>query len=165
MKHKALILSMLCVLLSCIKEKQTGADLTVGDIIPDFSVIMNDGTVVTAGGLSKGRTCIVFFTTKCPDCQKTLPEIQKIYDEYSVEGVSFALISREEVAESIFRYWQESEFTMPYSAQSDRRIYELFAKTRVPRVYICKDGVIKAIFTDQPENPTYDVIKAALESL
>ena len=165
MKHKALILSMLCVLLSCIKEKQTGADLTVGDRIPDFSIIMNDGTVVTAGGLSQGRACIVFFTTKCPDCQKTLPEIQKIYDEYSVEGVSFALISREEVAESIFRYWQESEFTMPYSAQSDRMIYELFAKTRVPRVYICKDGVIKAIFTDQPENPTYDVMKAALESL
>ena len=38
---------------------------------------------------------------------------------------------------------------MPYSAQSDRDIYELFARTRVPRVYICKDGQIKQIFTDQ----------------
>lgn len=166
MRKMLFILSLLSLLMtSCIKEDQTGADLTVGDRIPEFSVMMNDGTEVTGRGLSQGKACIVFFTTKCPDCQKTLPEIQKIYDEYSVEGVSFALISREEVAESIFRYWQESEFTMPYSAQSDRRIYELFAKTRVPRVYICKDGVIKAIFTDQPENPTYDVIKAALESL
>ena len=31
-------------LLSCIKEQQTGADLVLGDKIPDFSVIMNDGT-------------------------------------------------------------------------------------------------------------------------
>jgi hypothetical protein len=54
---------------------------------------------------------------------------------------------------------------MPYSAQNDRKIYELFAKTRVPRVYICNDGVIKAVFTDQPENPTYEVMKTALESL
>ena len=75
------------------------------------------------------------------------------------------MISREEGVESISQYWQESEFTMPYSAQNDRKIYELFAKTRVPRVYICNDGVIRAIFTDQPENPTYEVMKTALESL
>ena len=166
MRKMLFILSLLSLLMtSCIKEDQTGADLTVGDRIPEFSVMMNDGTGITGRGLSQGKACIVFFTTKCPDCQKTLPAVQTLYEEYSPEGVSFALISREEVAESIFQYWQESEFTMPYSAQSDRKIYELFAKTRVPRVYICNDGVIMAIFTDQPENPTYDVIKAALESL
>ena len=166
MRKMLFILSLLSLLMtSCIKEDQTGADLTVGDRIPEFSVMMNDGTAVTGRGLSQGKACIVFFTTKCPDCQKTLPAVQTLYEEYSPEGVRFALISREEGVESVSQYWQESEFTMPYSAQNDRKIYELFAKTRVPRVYICNDGVIRAVFTDQPENPTYEVMKTALESL
>ena len=166
MRKMLFILSLLSLLMtSCIKEDQTGADLTVGDRIPEFSVMMNDGTGITGRGLSQGKACIVFFTTKCPDCQKTLPAVQTLYEEYSPEGVRFALISREEGVESVSQYWQESEFTMPYSAQNDRKIYELFAKTRVPRVYICNDGVIRAVFTDQPENPTYEVMKTALESL
>ena len=165
MKKSIILIFSTLFLLSCIKEQQTGADLVLGDKIPDFSVIMNDGTEITGRELRQGKACIVFFTTKCPDCQKTLPDVQRLYEEYSPEGVRFALISREEGVESVSQYWQGSEFTMPYSAQNDRKIYELFAKTRVPRVYICNDGVIKAVFTDQPENPTYEVMKTALESL
>lgn len=156
------ILSILC-LVSCIKERQTGADLAVGDRIPDFSVITNDGLTVTGEGLSEGVSVIMFFTTACSDCRETLPHIQRIYDEYKSQGVSFAIISREDGAESVSRYWQEHDYTMPYSAQSDRSIYELFARTRVPRVYVCSSGVIKAIFTDDP-NPTYEAVKAVLFS-
>jgi hypothetical protein len=54
---------------------------------------------------------------------------------------------------------------MPYSAQPTREIYELFARTRVPRVYINKDGIIEAIFTDIPSTPSYDEIKSILERL
>ena len=158
------LFSILC-LLSCIKEKQTGADLAIGDPIPDFSVTMNDGAEVTSAQLSQGAAVIVFFTTACPDCQQTLPHIQDLYNVYTSKGVKFALISREEGSESIEKYWVENDLTMPYSAQKDRTIYELFAKTRVPRVYICKDGIIKAIYTDQPQNPTFDQLSAALNSL
>ena len=106
MRKMLFILSLLSLLMtSCIKEDQTGADLTVGDRIPEFSVMMNDGTEVTGRGLSQGKSCIVFFTTKCPDCQKTLPDVQTLYEEYSPEGVRFALISREEGAESIRTGW------------------------------------------------------------
>lgn len=165
MRRLIVVLFILFPFISCIKEKQTGADLVVGDKIPDFTVMLNDGSELTGKQLRQGKSCIVFFTTACSDCKETLPHIQKIYDEYASLGVSFALISRENGLEAVSKYWIEQEFTMPYSAQDDRKVYELFAKTRVPRVYVCKDGIIKAIFTDQPENPTYETLKAALESL
>lgn len=161
----SILLVLVCLLTSCIKEKQAGADLGVGDRIPDFEVTLNDGRVVSGAQLSDGVCCIVFFTTGCSDCRLTLPHIQKAYDEYSGKGVQFVLISREDDATSVDRYWIQQEFTMPYSAQSDRRIYELFARTRVPRVYICHDGIIKSIFTDQPSNPTYEALSAALEEM
>ena len=155
------LLISLC-LISCIKERKTGGDLVVGDSIPDFTVTMNDGMTLSGTQLSEGVACIVFFTTLCPDCRQTLPHIQSVYDEYAGKGVRFALISREEGQESISAYWPEHGFSMPYSAQTDRHIYELFARTRVPRVYICRGGVIRSVFTDSPV-PTYEDLKAALD--
>lgn len=155
--------ALLCV--SCIKDKQTGADLMVGDRLPEFEVMLSDGTSVGTDLLSDGISCIMFYTTACPDCRETLPHMQRLYDEFAPKGVSFAVISREEGSASISGYWDSEGLTMPYSAQEDRKIYELFAKTRVPRVYINKDGIIKAIFTDIPANPTYEEMKAVIENL
>ena len=147
----AYLFTAVLMLFSCIKEKPAGADLVVGDVIPDFEVTMNDGSVVTGQELRKTPSCIVFFHTSCPDCQQALPLIQELYDKYASQGVSFALISREEEDSTVSAYWAEKAFTIPYSAQSTREIYNLFAQTRVPRVYICeKGGVIKAIYTDDP---------------
>ena len=147
---------------SCIMDKPAGADLAVGDLIPDFTVTMNDGTEVTGASLCEGVSVIMFFTTVCPDCRETLPQMQKIYDEYVSQGVRFALVSREDGSESVAQYWSQQGFSMPYSAQDDRRVYELFARTLVPRVYICRNGVIKTIFTDDP-NPDYNAMKSGIE--
>lgn len=165
MKKILSILTVLAVLAGCIKEKQAGADLKVGDRLPDFEVVMNDGSVVTDDYLKQEVSVVMFFHTSCPDCQQVLPEMQKIYDEYVSERVRIALISREESKEDIESFWKEKGFEMPYSAQNDRKVYEKFAQTRIPRVYINeKGGIIRHIFTDSP-NPSYDVLKSALEEL
>ena len=163
MKRTISYLIAVLSLFSCIKEKPKGADLDAGDMIPDFTVAVSDGTSLTGAQLRDGVSCIVFFTTICPDCRETLPHVQRLYDEYADKGVRFAIISREDGYESVSTYWMEQGFTMPYSAQSDRTVYELFARTRVPRVYICRHGEIKQIFTDQPSNPSYEALMAALE--
>lgn len=145
------LISVVLVMFSCIKEEQTSADLGVGDVIPDFEVMMNDGSVVTGHDLRQTSSCLVFFHTSCPDCQKALPVIQELYDKYSEKGIKFTLISREEDEAQISAYWKVKSYTMPYSAQPTREVYNLFAQTRVPRIYISeKGGVIKAIYTDDP---------------
>ena len=164
---KNILVSMLVLIgiSSCIKEdKPVQSDLKTGDMIPDFTVQMNDGSVVTGEMLRRGTALIMFFNTGCPDCQKTLPSVQDVYDEFGRE-VKFALISREQGDEEIAPYWESQGYSIPYSAQTDRNVYHLFASSRVPRVYICKDGIIKAIYIDQPQNPTFDQLSAALNSL
>ena len=158
-----LIVAVLCVA-GCIKEN-VGADLKVGDCLPDFAVTMNDGTVVSDDSLMGNVSCVMFFHTTCPDCQATLPVVQSIYDEYQQKGVVFALISRGQSAGDIDAFWTEKGLDMPYSAQESRYVYNKFAGTRIPRVYICdKDGIIRYIFTDDPI-PTYDDLMSSLESL
>lgn len=152
---------------SCINEEQGSADdvVVVGDMLPDFSVTMNNGDIVTGADLRKSVSVLLFFHSSCPDCREALPRVQRLYDEYSSQGVRFTLISRAEEATTIAEYWLEQGFTMPYSAQNDRAVYELFAKSRVPRIYISDDsGVIRAIFTDNPV-PTYEELVDALTRL
>lgn len=159
----AVLLLILCTV-SCIKDDGPAQrDIAVGDSIPDFTVIMNDGTAVTGASLRKGVSIIMFFHTGCPDCQKTLPSVQQIYEEHS-GVISFALISREQADDEIRPYWESKGYTMPYSAQANRNVYHLFATTRVPRVYICKDGIIKYMYDDDPI-PSYADMKGNLEAL
>ena len=152
------------ILSSCIKERQ-GEELAVGDRLPDFEVVMNDGSVINDDILCRGVSVVMFFHTSCPDCRQVLPQMQKIYDEYASAGVRIVLISREDSKESVESFWQENGLKMPYSAQNDRKVYEKFAATRIPRVYVNeKGGIIRYVFTDDP-NPSYDEICTALENV
>ena len=165
MKRFIAIISLIGILSSCIKEKNNGADVKVGDTLPHFEVLMSDGSLVTDDFLKGSVSIVMFFHTSCPDCQQALPRMQHIYDEYASKEVRIALISREEDPYSIETYWNDNGLDMPYSAQTDREVYELFAMSRIPRIYISdENGTVRYIFTDDPV-PSYDDLKSALESL
>lgn len=126
---------------------------------------MNDGSVIDDDILAEGISVVMFFHTSCPDCQQALPRMQQIYDEYASKGIIFALVSREESSIDIDDYFNRKGLKLPYSAQSDRRVYEKFAQTRIPRIYMCeKGGIIRYIFTDDPV-PSYDQLKTSLEEI
>lgn len=166
MKKLLCILSLACIFFGCIND-DTGdenAKITIGDHIPVFTIEIDDGSTLSSIELEKGIACIMFFTTTCQDCRNALAQMQQVFDSQSGEGVKFAFISREESAQSISAYWQENGYTMPYSAQNDREIYSLFASSIIPRIYICKDGVVTATFSDTPA-PTADGINNAINSL
>lgn len=137
----------------------------MGESLPSFEVVMNDGSVVTEASLTGCVSILVFFHPSCPDCQQALPIIQKLYDEYASVGVIFTLISRECSWEDIRSYWAENSLNLPYSAQEDRTIYNLFASERIPRIYISdENGTVRYIFTDDPV-ASYEDLKSAVESL
>ena len=144
-----LVLLVFCAV-SCIKDDEPAVgEIGVGDTVPDFTVQMNDGSVVTGASLRKGVSLIMFFNTGCPDCRNTLPAVQQMYSRFG-NDVSFALISREQGDEEIAPYWESEGYSIPYSAQTDRSVYNLFATTRVPRVYVCLNGVVEFMYHDDP---------------
>jgi thiol-disulfide isomerase/thioredoxin len=144
-------------------EETAGNDLQVGDSLPSFSVVLtvNDvgdwrfsGSTITVSNSSlKGKKAvIVFFNTSCPDCQEELPIVQKLYDmTKSNADIEFLCISREEDEGSIRRYWSANRLTLPYSPQTDKAVFNLFAGQTIPRIYITDtSSVITSVFTDSP---------------
>ena len=155
-------LAALLLAVSCINdEPSSGNDLKPGDRLPGFSVTMNDGTQVSRSTLSGAPAMIVFFNTGCPDCQRELPVVQKFYEEYG-ERVRVICISREQGAAEIGKWWAENGITLPYSAQTDRKVYNLFASSVIPRVYLAdSESVIRNVFTDDPIASFEDLVSAS----
>ena len=163
---------LLCFLLlavhdSCICEDNetdvTGPELSIGDKLPNFTVTMNDGSIVTTADLASTCSIVFFFHTSCPDCQKELPILQRLI-EHPLASVRIIGISRSEGAESIQNYWEEHGLSLPFSAQKDAAVYQLFARSIVPRVYVVdRQLTIRALFTDNPI-ATYEELCDAVEN-
>ena len=142
----------LCIT-SCIDEKDDaeGIDLKIGDKIPAFCVMTNKGTVIRTSDLIGSVTVLTFFHTGCPDCRQELPRLQHVADVLNDSPVQFLCISREEEASSIEAFWNANGLNLPYSAQPERTLYNLFATSGIPRTFISDaQGIIRYIFTDKP---------------
>ncbi len=153
------------LLAGCVKDRYDRGDIvTVGDQLPEFSVTMNDGTTVSTEDLRGTVSLIMFFDVTCGDCQKTLPGVNRLYLEYGGQ-VRFVLIGREQDLETVSQYWAECGYTVPFSPQTDRAVYNLFATNIVPRIYISDPSLtVRYTFDDDPD-PTYADLLSALQAL
>lgn len=157
--------SLLC-LPSCIRDDSPSGEegIRPGDRLPDFTVSLNDNTLVAASDLLGKVAVLVFFHTECPDCQKEFPVVQRLYDYYRDNStVKIYCISREEPADEVAAYWQENGLTIPYSSQSGREVYNLFSERGIPRIYVSdKQLVVYSVYSDNPI-ATFEQLKSDVE--
>jgi len=157
MMNKYIALMLLCLLMTGCSSIEDDNEVTervnVDDRVPLFTVdVVNDGVHSTFSTAQlTGETVIVFFNTTCPDCQRDLPKLNQYYLKHKVdEGFQMVAISREEGEEDVAAYWKDNGLQIPYSAQNDRRIYELFASSIIPRVYfVSAQGIVTRVFIER----------------
>lgn len=140
-------MSLMLLAAGCVGEKEEPEwYLRPGDVLPQFEVTTIDGINISSADSYSAELVIVFFNTTCPDCQRELPAIQLQYEENrklpASEQSTYICISREEGVADVKRYWTENHLTLPVSAQTDRRIYSLFASIGIPRIFYARDGKI-----------------------
>lgn len=161
---------MFIILSGCIVKNdvtiQVEKYVHIGDLLPEFSITMNDGKQIETSDLEGKISFLMFFTTAYGDCQKEIPIVQRLYDSFRQDTlVRFICISREQTTSAVQSYWDEHALTLPYSAQENREVYHLFATSIVPRIYISDATLrVNAIFTDSPlatENELREALIAA----
>lgn len=159
-RHHFLAIMLLCLTTvgcsSVVDEddgEHTSSDVVerihVGDRVPLFSLTVTDGQqerTFTTAQLT-GETVIVFFNTSCADCQRDLPLLNTYYLQHKDDkGFRMVAISREEDEASVAAFWQANHLQIPYFAQTDRRIYNLFATSIIPRIYfVSAEGIVTRI--------------------
>lgn len=134
--------------------------------LPDFSVQMNDGRTLSPSALKGKVAVIVFFNSTCVDCQKFLPTLEAFYREQQAQSLPCTIvpIARAQDNKAVGAYWKKVGFTMPYSAQTDRKVYELFAKSGIPRVYIATPKGTAFHSFDDHHPPTLETLRQVVQS-
>lgn len=128
----------LFLLAACVTDEEPRSEgVSVGDPLPQFEVTLNNGSTIGTDSLNGKVSMIIFFSASCPDCRRELPRLESVYQYFEdSKDVAVFAVSREEHAVEVESFWKEYNLTIPYSAQTDRTVYNLFAAAGVPRIYI-----------------------------
>lgn len=141
-----LVIIFLVVTFFAAKAQQQDQDIVqVGQIVPEFTIVSDNGNALKSSSL-KGKVILInFFATWCPPCQKELAEVQEsLWPKYQNNKDFIMLtIGREHTDADLNTYNEKKGFTFPLYPDKDRSIYDLFAKSLIPRTYLIgKDGKI-----------------------
>ena len=78
--------------------------------------------------------------------------------------MAFVCISREEGPARVAAYWHDEGLALPYSAQTHRAVYNLFARGGVPRIYIAdREGTVRLVYGEQ--GATAEKLRADIDAL
>ena len=115
-----------------------------GDVAPDFTVEMVDGSKITLSQL-KGKVVIInFWATWCPPCRQEMTHVQKeIIDRFKGKDVVFLPISRGEKKTVVEAFRKKENYTFPMGLDPQQTIYKKYASNYIPRNFVVgKDGKV-----------------------
>lgn len=120
-------------------------NIVAGNKAPDFALKSLEGkeySLKTA--LEKGPVVAAFFKVSCPVCQFTFPFLERLYQRYGKEGVTFLGISQNDSADSK-KFAQQYGVTFP--TLLDAKGYpasNAYGLTNVPTIFLIDtDGAVK----------------------
>ncbi len=131
MKFKITLVMLTCVLtLWAQEDEDKGYIVAVGDMAPDFTITLDDGSFVQLSSL-KGKVVMLQFTASwCGVCRKEMPYIEHDIWKKHKYNPNFVLlgIDREEPMEKVIAFKQSLGVTYPIGSDLYADIFTLFAR-------------------------------------
>ncbi|MBB4043582.1 peroxiredoxin [Bacteroides reticulotermitis] len=107
----------------------TGYIVRVGDVAPDFKVVLTDGQTVSLSSL-RGKVVMLQFTASwCGVCRKEMPFIEKDIWQKHKDNKDFALIGidRDEPLETVLSFAKATGVTYPMGLDPNADIFAKYA--------------------------------------
>ena len=138
-----------------------------GDIAPDFTVEMLDGSKITLSEL-RGKVVLVgFWATWCPPCRLELSHMQKdVIDRFAGKDLVVLPISRGEKRKTVEDYIAKMGYTFPIGLDGDQSIYKKYASNYIPRSFVVgRDGKVVYVAVGYDEQIAKEIDTAISEAL
>lgn len=152
------------------KEEQTIEATTivkVGEVAPDFTVELSDGSSVTLSEL-KGKVVLLnFWATWCPPCREELTHVQsEIIDRFADKPFVMLPVSRGEAREVVDAFIAEKGYAFKVGYDPEQAIYNKYATNYIPRNFIIDaDGTIAFVGIGYDPEEFATMIKALDEKI
>ena len=139
-----------------------------GDMAPDFTVEMFDGSTVSLAELRGKVVLLNFWATWCPPCREELTHVQKeIIDRFAGQPFVFLPVSRGESRADVAAFREKTGYEFPMGLDPTRTVYDRFASNYIPRNFLidAKGRVVTATvgFDNLEFEELIQTIEATLE--
>lgn len=111
--------------------------VNVGDVAPDFTVSMSDGTTVTLSALRGKVVLLNFWATWCPPCREELSHVQaEILDRFADKPFVMLPVSRGEEPATVDTFIAEKGYQFKVGYDTTQEIYHKYATNYIPRNFL-----------------------------
>jgi peroxiredoxin len=130
MKKIALFILVIINVLSYAQQDERGYIVKVGEMAPDFTMTLTDGSTVKLSDL-KGKIVMLQFTASwCGVCRKEMPHIEKDIWQKHKDNPNFVIfgIDRDEPLETVLKFIKSTKITYPVGLDPNADIFGLYAE-------------------------------------
>jgi thiol-disulfide isomerase/thioredoxin len=115
----------------------------VGQFLPPAPVFALDGSEAQISTSGAGPEVLLFLTTTCPYCLRTLPVWTAIADSLAAAGVTVRAISLDSLPHTN-QYVADNDFAVPTYVMLDQRYRTLYRAGAVPAtIVVAPDGLVR----------------------
>jgi peroxiredoxin len=88
----------------------------------------------------RGKVVLVnFWATWCPPCRKEMPDLQALYERFSLRGLVVLAIS-DETASKVEPFVAAGKYTYPILLDPGRKVHKLFSVEGIPKSFVYNAG-------------------------
>lgn len=141
MKKLVVVILFFCVQLSFSQEEiHRGYKVKVGDMSPQISLSLLDGTAITNKSL-EGKVVVLQFTASwCSVCRKEMPHLEKeVWQRFKNDDFILIGIDLKEKTEKVKRFIDQMKVTYPIAIDADGSLFESFT---LPRAGVTRNIVL-----------------------
>ncbi|MGG3643503.1 thiol-disulfide oxidoreductase ResA [Bacillus gobiensis] len=144
-------------------SEKASKDHDQNNLAPDFTLQDLDGDVIRLSDF-KGKAVILnFWATYCPPCDKEMPLLNKVYEEYKDKGLEILAVNAGEPRIIVSPYVNEKNLRFPILLDRTGTAVDHYDILNIPATYfINEDGVLIEKF---PGELTEEKILSSLEQI
>jgi thiol-disulfide isomerase/thioredoxin len=108
----------------------------------------------------QGTTLVVFWETWCPHCQREVPKLEKVYNDFKGKGlkvIGVTKVNKTATDEKVTEFIQTQKVSYPI-AKEDGGLSTYFNVAGIPAAAVVKDG--KIVWRGHPANLTDEMLQS-----
>ena len=113
---------------------------------PDFSLQLFNGSQLSLANLRDQVIVVNFWGSWCEPCQEEAPVLEKVWQEYQGQGVTFIGIAYKDTEGKARAFLDEFGITYPNAFDPGNRVARAYRVQGVPETFFIRDGEIASLY-------------------
>ena len=124
----------------------TKKELAKGDVAPEFTVTLLDGTTFTMSDHDDETVLLNFWATWCGPCVNEMPGLQQLADD-GIEGFTVICLSIDDTKSEVEQFRKESSYSSSLlGSAKGTAIPDYYPSDYIPYTVLVRGGIVQEIF-------------------